>query len=358
MSFHVSREPFEKLRPSWDSILSSSRNDSLYLSEIWISSWLENIKDFGEEYFITVRKGKELFGIAPLVLVKRKFFCSEFQIVGQKYSYELGFIARKDYEKEVYGLLFQFIFTKMKEGRYILNFSHMKNDQYFETELNYVLKHSRMSVVRDLKEPVFQLSLPGSFESYISESISSGLFRRNLRKDIRIALRKKNIFFLTPTVSEVRFFLDTLFKLHLNDFACREKYSYLFQEAVRKHYFQVAHEYSKKEDLKFALMKSDDESTTSIMMGVNYKKTFHAIIMGIDRNIRKRSEGINFRNVLHAISLKNVIETGIERYELGAYGLYKFKLGAVEVGGHALKIFCSEVHLKWVKLLERIRRLV
>ena len=60
------REEWQSLGPSWDTLLAGSRADTVFLTWGWLSAWVEEFLAPGRELFVlAVREGNELIGLAP-----------------------------------------------------------------------------------------------------------------------------------------------------------------------------------------------------------------------------------------------------------------------------------------------------
>ena len=65
-------ETFLSLEKEWNSLLTKSNNDSVFLRHEWFRVWWENFGDKKELYVLLAKEREELVGIAPFMLVKEK----------------------------------------------------------------------------------------------------------------------------------------------------------------------------------------------------------------------------------------------------------------------------------------------
>jgi len=81
-------DEFQALHKIWNSLLSKSNDDDIFLTWEWISTWW---KYYGNEHQLLVmvaEKEEEIISIAPLM-------CSEYSILGVNLK-EIGFIGTPD----------------------------------------------------------------------------------------------------------------------------------------------------------------------------------------------------------------------------------------------------------------------
>jgi CelD/BcsL family acetyltransferase involved in cellulose biosynthesis len=86
------------LRDEWESLLSASRADCLFLTWEWLTTWLRHLSSEESLHTLEVRDGDRLVGLAPLRVTRGRL---EFLGTGTVGSDYLDIISHRDRESEV-----------------------------------------------------------------------------------------------------------------------------------------------------------------------------------------------------------------------------------------------------------------
>ncbi len=112
----TSREEFEKLSNSWNILLAKGEFDEIFLTYSWVKSWLDSFWKNKELFFIVVKEGDKIAGIAPLIIVEEKFFGIKKRVLkftGLNDSDYNDFIVAGDRQK-VISKIFDYILVNKK----------------------------------------------------------------------------------------------------------------------------------------------------------------------------------------------------------------------------------------------------
>lgn len=181
---------FMEIKYEWEQLLCESNQQNFYVSFDWFYSVLKFSKNTNKELFIvSVEKNRTIIGIAPLVIIKRKFrifFLNSLEIIGSLYSPHRAFITRKGYELEFANYLFEFLCIKNIAKWDVINFIDLSPKDL-----------SIATLIKLFKERKFQVKIFEQFvniKTKVSVDLNSEGFFKTLKKghkqNIRTAINK------------------------------------------------------------------------------------------------------------------------------------------------------------------------
>ena len=97
---------FAALQPHWSQLVERAANASTFLTPEWLLSWWEAYQPPAQLHILTVRRGDELVGVAPLMIVREKRLaipvrCLRFIGDGSSETDHMDFVLREDLQDPV-----------------------------------------------------------------------------------------------------------------------------------------------------------------------------------------------------------------------------------------------------------------
>jgi len=199
MEFKVvkSIEEFVKLRQEWDDLSARNGERNFYLTYDWFYCVLTLSQDFSSDiYTIIVQKGKELIGIIPCCIRRRRFRLFDhrsLEIVGNIYSPYRGGVILKGWEVEVAHGLWKFLTTDFSRYWDLLVFEDLSPKDAFVQSLVAVVKEKRLRNWQSEQyvNVVTDLSHVSDSEEYFKKLSKS--HRQNIRTGFNRMVREGEI---------------------------------------------------------------------------------------------------------------------------------------------------------------------
>jgi len=173
---------FHELRFHWEKLLQKSSNQSTFLTWEWLYAWWTINSTQKSLWLITVWRGDELAGIAPLMLEKRNTFIRVLTNIGTPQSDVGGLIYTAD-DEEIAKAIFQYLILNRKYWDILeLNeYPNTCNTQYGFSQF----EGTAFWVLEDLNQHFYIQLDNDNWEKY-SERLARK-FRYNLRRALRLA---------------------------------------------------------------------------------------------------------------------------------------------------------------------------
>jgi len=211
---------FAAMRDEWNELLAASEADSIFLTWEWLHTWWKHCAN-GRLFFIAVRSGQQLAGIAPLmrtrswtgpVLLEKLEFAGS-GTIGSDY---LDFIVRGGFEDVVMPVVEEFIAHRGMT----LRLTRMKRTAIATRETGPRLWRKGWQVVSTPAEVCPFIDLPADFDSFLATLGSSHRYNykrrlKNLQRDFDMRVVR------ATTDEERRDALDTVIGLHLARWSAR-----------------------------------------------------------------------------------------------------------------------------------------
>jgi CelD/BcsL family acetyltransferase involved in cellulose biosynthesis len=335
-------ESIQFMQKEWTALLEHSGMNNLFLTWEWINSWCINMFDKSTTpQIVTVRENKNLIGIAPLVIVLDENKEKTIQLLGQSYSYHLGFIAQLGCEDEIYNYIWNYLFDNKEFKINKVEFIHFDENVIFESVITRQCKKRGLIIDKAFQNPCKVLQLPFLFDEYIKSGIISKNLRRNIKKDLnRLKLEYSLDFFLADS-STYKHYWSEMLDLHREMMQSRNKGSVLLSDSFPKHLQQVAEVFLAKMDLKLSVLTINHE-TSAIMLGIIYNGVFNALTIGVNHRLIKKIPWLNLTILSHLFSIKTAIEFNCKYFDFGGGRHdYKYKMGGIDTGGVKFAIYMS-----------------
>ncbi len=338
-------ESLDDLREEWNKLLISSAANNLFLTWEWISSWCTHMLKSSETTFIiTAREEGNLVGIAPLIRDRHRFLGDYYHIIGQQYSYHLGFIAVIGKEDDVFSALFDYLFNVVGKKFFVLDFLHLDEDPNFETIYLNEIKRRGYFVDKRIENPCRVLDLPENNDEYIEKGILSDNLRLNLKKDLKRLSADYDFRYFDADEEDFSNYWQVLLTLHREEMRKREKYSVLSNYCFSSQIENACELLNENHSVRLAVIKINNV-TASVLLGIIYNKVFNAITVGLSSDLKQTLPWVNLSVLSHTFAIKSAIESGCREFDfLGGNHDFKRKMGGKEIGGIRITVYRSGFH--------------
>ncbi|HOX85844.1 MAG TPA: GNAT family N-acetyltransferase [bacterium] len=168
---------FVALAPEWDALLPCSEINDIFFTHEWLTTWWQHYGRTAHLFVILIREGKDLVGIAPLILEKRKIMgltANFLTNIGKQQSDLSGFILLKE-RPDILRAILQTL--QEQRERWEVFSLHDVPRHLFAAELNNI--HTIFDAsARVLPCEHYYIDTHGSWSDYYSA------LSKNLRKDL------------------------------------------------------------------------------------------------------------------------------------------------------------------------------
>ena len=332
-------EPIENLKDEWEQLMLRVSHPSLFLTWEWIFSWCQTMVAPHEHVMIiTARIDNRLAGIAPLIIRHHDQHEKSVHIIGQAYSYYLGFPAETGIEEAIYHSLMNHLFDSTGFDFNSLEFKHLAENEIFNSVLHEQAQQRNLAYEKSIQNPCRVISLSGSYSEYANSGVSSV----NLKKRLKYRLRKlEKEFDVGFTIADEGNFDEIwaeLLKLHRETMASRRKHSVLMDDAFPKHLEHVAKEHLKDNTLrlyKFSL----NNVTAAVVLAIIHNREVNGLTLGLNHHLIGQVPNFNLAIYSQIYCIKSAISEGWTAYDfMGGSSEYKVRMGGQERGGIKITI--------------------
>lgn len=282
-------QEFEALKNSWDATLQKSPANSIFLTHLWLSTWLQHYQATGELYVLVVREGSEIIGIAPLICRKREGFRRLATIGQETLDYENLIIpAGVEYEKVMQAFI---EFLQADSSWDLLQFNRIPESTGTLGIFKQVVDETELRWSCQLAEVSPYIPIVQKWESYWLH-LSKG-FRANIRNRTRQLERDyTNVSFREVTcLEEINQAVELLTKLHRQRRQHVDGVDGLFEDAhTRAFYFDLTRNLHQVTWLHIPYLSVNDE-TIAIQLNFMYAGTYYKKMPAFDMTFAKYGVG-------------------------------------------------------------------
>lgn len=304
---------FINLQASWNILLEKSDNNTIFLTWEWLKIWLETFQ--GDAQIIIIlgyTEQKELIGIAPLIIKKRKIMgismrCMELIGSGDEVSPDqLSFIVPKCYKLD----FSQTVFNYLKERNYkwdISCFKGMQEDDELLKIIKLIFKTEKSITSSDGICPY--VKLPKTWEEYSIQL--SRKFRYNLGRNERLLNKDYKVSFSVVSDPEsLEKLFDNFVSIHKKRMQEKKTVGISLQPIFWDFHRKVAKEFLKNNWLHMGVLKANDNIIAcQYSFLYNYKTYFYQV--GMETGFDKYSLG----SIVIANMIKESIKRGCSEYD-------------------------------------------
>jgi CelD/BcsL family acetyltransferase involved in cellulose biosynthesis len=320
-------ETFESITSYWLAPGSRLKWDCLFVLPVWLKVWWNCLGSMMTPCLRSVKCGRDLLGIAPLVLEGNKV---SFMGSPDVCDY-LDFVVVPGKEREFFRLIIGHL---KQQGITSLDLGPVRNESTVLNGLVHVMRDARCEFSINQEDVSVELDLPGTWEDFLSGL--SGKERHEIRRKFRrlegaadIQLR-----IVERGGQEVRSGMETF--LNLLGLSRPEKAA--FMTARMAAFFRSLAEALAEWDILRLFFLDLDGKPAAAALGFDYGSTMYLYNSGFDPQYRYLSVGL----LNKVLSLRESIRRGKKRYDfLKGAEPYKYRLG-----GRPVPLYRCRVELR------------
>jgi CelD/BcsL family acetyltransferase involved in cellulose biosynthesis len=312
---------FLRLRERWNSLLSQSSNNTIFLTWEWLYSWWEIFKDNRKLFILIAKENKEIVGIAPL-LRRRVYY---FKILP---FYRLEFLASgEDAKDETCSIYLNFIIKNGRERAVIdafVNYFKINRDKWDEINLGEIIKDKdnlillqkftddKMFYKTDRYGKCAYVNSPDSWEKYLANL--GRLKRRNIRRDRKLLSKKFEVKYDVvdfDKIEDLLSVLEPMKKIHQREWKSRGRLGVFASNKFTKFIEIVSKQLAKKKWLKLSYLKLDNKEV-AFHYTFNYNNKIYDYITGFTPVPGKN---IGVGTVLLSYCIENMINSNVKEWD-------------------------------------------
>lgn len=298
-------EEFESLRDDWSKLLAMRKTSSAFLTWEWLTAWWK-VNNAGRElWLLTAWSGKDLVGIAPLMLSNEKKHRLRFRLlqsIGALNTDESDFLVRDDDPAIIHSLLDFILQNRHRWDALMLH--EFRVGQPSTRTIQEVLTQSRLRI-RYKPSPHYHIPLASSWDEYF-KSLSKNM-RKNLERRLRRMKENHTLEIEHHRGSQIRReHFETIFEINRNG-AFPEKYE---SESERAFHRELLHRMASQGWMEILFLKLDQEPV-AFEYGFNVDGRFEDWRTGYNKDFRKQGIG----KILLYFLLKEFSEKGYQDFD-------------------------------------------
>jgi CelD/BcsL family acetyltransferase involved in cellulose biosynthesis len=318
----------EAIRPAWEKILQGAEALTIFSTLEWLGAWWKAFaKDKELVALVFSNSDGEIVGVVPLytdlVETVLPFRVRRLRLVGDgsEDSDNLDLIIRAGYETSCTQAFLSWLGSNPDWD--ICELNTLPMDSAAVSSLLSDLKRRRWTLQR-LESPRTTISLPETWESYVTHTISKkektkiGYYTSRLEKRFHVSITKCDHVQALPEA------LATLFGLHQKRWQLKGGPGSFASVERCELYYSMAPSLVERGRLEFWILQLDGKPVAA-QYGLRYRNAVYSLQEGFDPAYS--SERVGY--VLRAHVLKTLIGQGVRQYDfLGGEEASKFRWGA------------------------------
>ena len=306
-------EALEDIREEWNDLLRTSWSDCLFLTWEWLHTWWRHCADGQRLAVHTVRYGRDLRGIAPLMVGSTRscpgVAAESMQFLGGGHvgSDYLDVIVRPARRAQTLAALAE----SLHASRRVVDLAQLRLDSSSASDLAQRLEARGFRVLRRATAVCPYIPLDGhTFESYL-ETLGSS-HRYNFRRRLRQLQRGFDVRFQrVQTREELREAFEILLRLHHERFEPRGGSDAFHTPALVAFHREFSQTALDRGWLRFFVLRLDGRPA-AVLYGFRYGARFLFYQAGFDEAFAKHSVGL----VTMGLAIQAAIEEGAREYDL------------------------------------------
>ncbi|MFC1963945.1 GNAT family N-acetyltransferase [Chloroflexota bacterium] len=327
MNYQVTRENFASLTALWKSPQNQLRWSSVFMLPPWLEVWWQSFQPDAELFLVAVRRGKDIIGIAPLMLEKdRASFASSIDVCDY-----MDFIATPGKETKFFNIILDEL--KQHNVKHLV-LEHLRPESTVMTALLPLARQRHYRVQYEEDDISLEVDLPATWEEYLA--LLNRKQRHELRRKIRRFWEADGVAYHCEEKNPQD--IDSGMDAFLQLFARSEEEKAGFMTAARESFFRsVARAMAEMKILRLGTLEVDQKAAAMIL-GFVYDGTFYLYNSAYDPDYSHLSVGI----LSKALCIKENIERGMKKWDfLKGDEVYKYHLG-----GTAVPLYRCEIEIK------------
>ena len=303
----------ERIRDSWNSLLSASSADTIFLTWEWMTAWWANYRAADQMRVLAAFDDNQVLrGIAPLKRRRLRRYGQTVSVVsflvdGSNDSEYLDFIIAPGYERDVLAAFCSYLQPELNAGAVLMfnelpaSSSSLQGLQAEAGRLSAAYTETTIACATAL--------LPSSWDEYL------GKLRPRFRTKVRSVLRnleaRKEVEFRTcETPEQIERTLPALFDLHTRRWAQENRPGVFGRQAKRDFYFDLSKRLLERGWLRLTQLEWKG-SILACQYGFAYKGTYFHLQEGYEPDSDHWNLGIGLR----AWSIREYIRQGLREYD-------------------------------------------
>lgn len=307
-------DQLENLRDRWNDVLRRSRDNDVFSTWEWLSSWWKHFGKGRKLRILLAEDKNKIVAIAPLMWSKYNFLhfanLTKIEFLSSPESDYNSFILT---EKEIKCL--ELFLNYLMNAHADWDCLELRDINENAVLIDLLRKLStRKSSGRQLEERLIDLCpyihLPDSIEMVMERL--GGSMRRNLRrrmrkleKEYRVEVKTQDSF---GTIEEA---MNAFYKLHQKRWQTKGMEGVFAEKALRDFHFEVARTFAEKGWLSLYFLTANDEPVASIY-SFDYKQKTYEYLTGFDPEYSE----YGVANLLRKCVIEECIRKGLKEYDL------------------------------------------
>ena len=324
MSYVVRQEQLEELQPEWEALLSQRVAPHVFFHPSFQRAWLEAFRDGGEPLVLSVREGRRLVGVAPLLREGRRLsFLGDHEV----FDY-MDFVVAPGQELPFFAYLLRALADEEWDE---LDLRGLADGSPTLRFLPAAAADLGLHLSTELEAVAPGVELPGSWEAYL-ESLDKK-DRHELRRKMRRLSTAGGETHLRDLrrPQEVSAALDDFFRLHT---ASRGDKAQFMTERMEPFFRCMAAALSEKGLVRLFMMDIDNRRAAAVLC-FDCCRQLHLYNSGFDPDLSGLSVGL----ISKVLCLRAAIDEGKVRLDfMRGREPYKYDLG-----GRDLEVFRCRV---------------
>ena len=315
-TYKVSEESFESLTSLWREAHKTLRWSCLFVLPPWLQAWWTTLRSGGNPYRLSVRRGNDLVGIAPLLIDgEQARFMGDRDVCDY-----LDFIVAPGREDEFFRILLEHL---RGVGVALLDLGPVRVDSSVMTRLVPMARELGYEVTAHPEDVSLEMPLPATWDAFLLAL--SGKERHEIRRKLR---RLGEVGPVTYRLVEGRNEVEREIETFLILFAMNRTDKAVFMTAPMASFFRSLAGAMAAEGIMRLFFLHLDGIAAATVMCFDYNATVYLYNNAYDDQFRALSVGL----LCKVFSIRDSIERGRRTYDFLKGGeAYKYRLGGTPV---------------------------
>jgi len=329
------------LANKWNSILSQSESDNIFLTWEWVFNWWQ-VYGAGKELRVLVLRDQDegIVAIAPFYVRTKKILgglsINEIRFLGTGEDVSpdyLDFIIKKGFENEAINAFIKHL--AVKNGWHIINLTDMLSTSFTVKAIQNMAADNGLIVRTNERAICPYIRLVADWEAYIgglSKNMRYNIKRRmqNLERDF------KTRYYIWQDIGGLEYAMERLSFLHNKRWEQKKSKHGFSSKEYKAFHKAVAREFALKGWLQISCLELNNE-IVAILYDYRYGNKIYYYQGGFDPSLYKYSLGL----VLRAYVIQKAIENGINEIDL-LKGGYEHKYIWTEHDRHTINLMIGK----------------
>lgn len=259
---HFEGGGFSALKPEWDALLGRSRNDVLFLTWEWQSTWWKHLGD-GQMLLLGFRSGDDgrLIGIAPLFVSRADQGQTALSVIGcRDVSDYLDLIVERGQEEAVYEALLDYLQSDAPPW-HVLDLCNLPQESLVPVRLRALAAARGFQTRVETEDVCPIIDLPATWDEYL------GMLDKKQRHEVRRKLRRADSeadtrFVVVGDAHNLQEEMETFIQLHQKSTPEKDKF---MDPQMQRFFFDVAQVLRARGWLQLTFVEMDGRKAASLL---------------------------------------------------------------------------------------------